>query len=133
MANVKKNMDLRDNLVLNNHGEEFKVKATYDIKKYIAENYSPMPVNKDGYISLVSLVRSIMRQPIQKRSTFQINKLVPLVKDLPFFRERGLKDNAISDTLRLMHYKEAEQGDLIIEYGTKGDEFYVLLEGECEV
>ena len=32
-----------------------------------------------------------------------------------------------------MHYKEAEQGDLIIEYGTKGDEFYVLLEGECEV
>lgn len=60
-------------------------------------------------------------------------KLVPLVKDLPFFRERGLKDNAITDTLRLMHYKEAEAGDLIVEYGTMGDEFYVLLEGECEV
>ena len=60
-------------------------------------------------------------------------KLVPLVKDLPFFRERGLKDNAITDTLRLMHYKEAEEGDLIVEYGTMGDEFYVLLEGKCEV
>ena len=74
-----------------------------------------------------------MRYPMHKRSTFQINKLVPLVKDLPFFRERGLKDNAISDTLRLMHYKEAEADELVIEYGTMGDEFYVLLEGECEV
>ena len=32
-----------------------------------------------------------------------------------------------------MNYKDGEQGDLVIEYGTTGDEFYVLLEGECEV
>lgn len=74
-----------------------------------------------------------MKITASKRSTFQINKLVPLVKDLPFFRERGLKDTAISDTLRLMNYKDGEEGELIIEYGTTGDEFYVLLDGECEV
>lgn len=55
------------------------------------------------------------------------------MKDLPFFKERGLKDQAISDTLRLMHYKESNKGDVVIEYGTFGDEFYVLLDGECEV
>ena len=32
-----------------------------------------------------------------------------------------------------MHLKESNEGDLVIEYGTSGDEFYVLLEGECEV
>ena len=58
---------------------------------------------------------------------------MPLVKDLPFFRERGLKDTAITDTFRFMHLKESNEGDLVIEYGTSGDEFYVLLEGECEV
>ena len=61
MENVSKNMELRKNLTLDNNGEEFKVKATYEIKKYIADNFEKMPVDKDGYISLVSLVRSIMR------------------------------------------------------------------------
>ena len=32
-----------------------------------------------------------------------------------------------------MTYKEVEAGELVIEYGTFGDEFYVILEGECEV
>lgn len=32
-----------------------------------------------------------------------------------------------------MTYKEIEADELVIEYGTFGDEFYVILEGECEV
>ena len=63
----------------------------------------------------------------------QISKLVPLVKDFPFFRERGLKENAISDMLRLLTFKNLRKNDMVIEYGTTGDEFYLILEGECEV
>ena len=52
---------------------------------------------------------------------------------MPFFKDRGLRDNAIADTLSLMTLKEVEQDEFVIEYGTFGDEFYVLLEGDCEV
>ena len=62
-----------------------------------------------------------------------LNKLVPLVKGLPFFMDRGLKDNSVSDTLALMTYKEAKKDDFIIEFGSYGDEFYVVLEGTVEV
>lgn len=62
-----------------------------------------------------------------------MSKLVSIVKNLPFFKDRGLKDAAISDTLGLMTYKEVNKDDFVIEYGTFGDEFYLILEGECEV
>ena len=56
-----------------------------------------------------------------------------LVKNLEFFHERRLKDTAISETLGLMTFKEARAEELVIECGADGDEFYLILEGECEV
>ena len=62
-----------------------------------------------------------------------MNKIIPLVKNIPFFKDRGLKDTAISETLSHMTYKEVKKDEFIIECGTFGDEFYLILEGECEV
>ena len=56
-----------------------------------------------------------------------------MVRNLPFFKDRGLQDTAIADTLSLMTYKEVKKDDFVIEYGTFGDEFYVILEGLCEI
>lgn len=64
LKSAKKNQDLRQRLDLNNHGQEFKIKATAENKKYISESFEPIAVNRDGYISLVGLIRSIIRQPI---------------------------------------------------------------------
>lgn len=59
--------------------------------------------------------------------------MIPIVKNIPFFRDRGLKDTSIIETLSLMTYKEIKADEFVIQYGTFGDEFYVILEGECEV
>ncbi len=59
--------------------------------------------------------------------------VLPLAKNIPFFRDRGLKDSAIVDILSLMTYKEMKADEFVIQYGDFGDEFYVILEGQCEV
>ena len=56
-----------------------------------------------------------------------------MVKNIPFFKDRGLKDSAIVDTLSLMTYKEMKADEFVIQYGNFGEEFYVILEGQCEV
>jgi CRP-like cAMP-binding protein len=56
-----------------------------------------------------------------------------VVKNLPFFMDRGLKETSILDALSLMTYKEVKKDDFVIEFGTFSDEFYLILEGECEV
>jgi len=56
-----------------------------------------------------------------------------MVKHIPFFKERGLRDTAILDTLSLMTYKEIKKDEFVIEYGSFGEEFYLIIEGEVEV
>ena len=35
--------------------------------------------------------------------------------------------------MNFMTLKEMKKDEFVIEYGSLGDEFYVILEGECEV
>lgn len=58
---------------------------------------------------------------------------MPLVKNLPFFKDRNLNEGAIVDTLSMMTYKEVPQNEFVFEYGSYGDEFYVILEGQVEI
>lgn len=62
-----------------------------------------------------------------------MQNLVPYLKDLPFFKERGLNEAAMTETLNLMTLKELKKDEFVIEYGSFGDEFYVIIDGECEV
>ena len=55
------------------------------------------------------------------------------MKNLPFFKDRNLNEGAIVDTLSLMTYKEVPQNEFVFEYGSYGDEFYVILEGQVEI
>ena len=59
--------------------------------------------------------------------------IVPMIKNLPFFKDRGLKNTAIAETLSHMTYKHVKKDQFVIEYGDTGDEFYLILDGECEV
>jgi len=40
--------------------------------------------------------------------------MIPLVKNIPFFRDRGLKDTSIIETLSLMTYKEIKADEFVI-------------------
>ena len=83
--------------------------------------------------SILGQVVEFLSMPTRARTAFQVNGIVPVVKNLPFFKDRGLKQQAIADTLSLMTYKEVKQDEFVIEFGTTGDEFYLILDGECEV
>ena len=82
---------------------------------------------------MVKIISEILKTPVKNRSLEKLSKLIPFVKELPMFRDNGMKDNAITEMLSLMTYREADVDESVIEYGSFGDEFYVILEGECEV
>ena len=75
----------------------------------------------------------VLQIPPKKRKPEKLSRLIPFVKEIDFFKNNGLKDAAITETLSLMTYKEKGVDEFVIEYGTYGQEFYVILEGECEV
>lgn len=48
----------------------------------------------------------VLNTPVKHRKVSELTRLVPFVKNIPFFKDRGLKDTAITETLSLMTYKE---------------------------
>lgn len=51
----------------------------------------------------------------------------------PFFKDRGIKDQALGDLLNLMTLQEFKQDQFVVEYGQEGEEFFLILEGEVEI
>lgn len=81
----------------------------------------------------MQLVEEQLKIPVNFRNRKTLERLVPLIKHIPFFKERGLKDSAILDTLSLFTFKEMKKDEFVIDYGSFSSEFYVILQGECEV
>ena len=60
-----------------------------------------------GQIDVVPIIEQVLRTSVKHRSAEKLNKLIPLVKELPMFRDNGLKDNSITEMLSLMTFREA--------------------------
>ena len=75
----------------------------------------------------------VLKLPPAARSNALINSLVPFIRHLQFFKSRGLKDNEIGEILSMMTYQEVEKDKFVMEYGQLGEEFFVILEGQCEI
>ena len=78
------------------------------------------------------ILEDVLKMAPKHRKPSELNRLIPFVKGLPFFKDRGLKDTAITETLSLMTFKQMRADEVVIDYGSFGDEFYVILEGEVE-
>lgn len=95
--------------------------------------FGNIDIDNLGLIDIVKVMVQVLQTPVKNRTPDKLNRVMPFVKELSFFRDKGLKDCSITETLSLMTYREAEADESIIQYDTFGDEFYVILEGECEV
>ena len=62
-----------------------------------------------------------------------MSQLVKQINDHPFFIERGMRDGQVFDMLQAMELQVGEPGHIVFEYGSTGDLFYMILDGEVEV
>ena len=102
----KANYNLRQGLECQNEAAGFKVKVTNDGLDNLRSSFSQVDVNEDGAISVAKCAVDLLKLSTKDRSPLMVKKLVPLMKNVPFFKDRGLKDQAIYDCLSLMTLKE---------------------------
>ena len=79
------------------------------------------------------MIIEVLAAPQKTRSAKEVRDLVPHAKKLEFFEERNLSDQSIGDVLALMSLKEMKKDEFILQQGETGDEFFFILEGQCEV
>lgn len=62
-----------------------------------------------------------------------MSRLIPLIKDIPFFKERSLTGPLLLDIVSCMEFKQVPKDNYVFEYGDGGDLFYLILSGSVEV
>jgi CRP-like cAMP-binding protein len=56
-----------------------------------------------------------------------------LVKDIPYFKERGMNDEAILEVIKVMKLMTVPSGKNVVEYGDIGENFYFILHGKVDI
>jgi CRP-like cAMP-binding protein len=60
-------------------------------------------------------------------------KYTALLADIPFFRERGMKEPAMAEVLSLWQIQSVPKSEFVFEYGTYGTDYYFILDGQVEI
>jgi hypothetical protein len=82
---------------------------------------------------VVAAILSVLKTHKKSRTQRQLQQLVPLISELPFFKERGLDKNLMLDIVSCMEYCEVPENDFVFEYGHVGSNFFLILDGSVEV
>ena len=96
----------------------------------MSKKASKTPSNKE---EVVNAIIRVLMTPKKSRTQRQLHQLVPLISELPFFKERGLDGNLMLDVVSCMEYCEVAENEFVFEYGHVGTNFFLILDGSVEV
>jgi len=96
--------------------------------KAAKEQFNTIDVDK-----FVEHIVKILQTKKQLRSNDELKRLVPLIKDIPFFKERQIEGPILLDLVGCMEYMNCEKDQYVFEYGDLGEYFYLILSGSVEI
>ena len=78
-------------------------------------------------------VITVLQTPQLLRKDEDIARLLPLLQQIEFFRMRNLKVAELKAVAQCLTYEHHVHGHTVIEYGSYGTTFYIILEGRAAV
>ena len=89
---------------------------------------------KDGpELSALEILISILEKPAGRRHHEDIDRLVPMLNKIEFFKARNLSLTDLRAVAQCLTHSMFKTGEKIIEYGQYGNTFYIVLEGSVSV
>jgi hypothetical protein len=67
------------------------------------------------------------------RSQANLEHLAEMVKDMPFFKDRGLTGPSLIEVVNCFTIENVEPNKTIMEYGDIGEHFYFILKGRVQM
>ena len=71
--------------------------------------------------------KAILKKIALKRSSQEVAEVVNLISELKFFKERKIQTEDLEDITKVLTFERKQAGDIIINYGEKGDKFYIIV------
>ncbi|CAI2361678.1 unnamed protein product [Moneuplotes crassus] len=78
-------------------------------------------------------ISTILNKPSSQRSHKDNEKTASVIRNLKFIKEQNMPDKNLLDLAQCMDLLEIKEGDLVFDYGTEGDLFYIILSGVVSI
>ncbi len=76
---------------------------------------------------------SILKKNPESRTDKNLDTLVPIVKEIEFFRVNQIDTRHMVDVCTELKYELIPDGEFVFYQGDYGDKFYVILKGKVQV
>ncbi len=76
---------------------------------------------------------SILKKNPESRTDKNLDTLVPIVKEIEFFRVNQIDTRHMVDVCTELKYELSPDGEFVFYQGDYGDKFYVILKGKVQV
>ena len=78
-------------------------------------------------------VRDILLKKPEDRTDYEIRDVMPLLRGIKFFKDQNIDTTDLTDVVQGLTYDFFPRGKEVFEYGSIGEKFYMILEGEVSV
>lgn len=75
----------------------------------------------------------ILGKHIKQRTHKENEKIVPFIKSIQFFSERDIPEKNYIDIAQSLSLLEMEKDDIVFEFDSVGDLFYIIISGTVSV
>lgn len=75
------------------------------------------------------VIYKILKKKPEKRLEQELEMVSYMLKENPFFKKNKLRPNDYEELAQLLTLKHYKGQDNIMEFGDKGDEFFIILQG----
>lgn len=74
-------------------------------------------------------LKTILQKPQQQRSKEELQDVENIISNHQFFKKNIKSREHCEQIVQLMHFEECQEFQNVINYGEKGDKFYIILKG----
>lgn len=82
---------------------------------------------------IIELSRTILEKSSNLRSISEIEKITKYLREVPFFKDRKIRDKDLDELVGAFHFESFSPGEQIMEFGEVGNKFYIQFKGVVSV
>ena len=78
-------------------------------------------------------MKKTLGKPGKERTVHELSKISQLVRSNPFFKDKRLTNEEFLDLAIVLTFMQVKGAENVLEYGEKGDEFFIIIQGVVSV
>ena len=79
------------------------------------------------------MIKKTLSKPFQQRSEGELNHIVSLLKKVQFFKDKPISNESMLELAQSMKFERLQGMQNCMNFGEKGNKFYIILKGVVSV